>query len=513
MREYAGGDAGGRGNKLFPEVSVMKELAILCKDAGIICPAGIENIRIRCVVSDSRKVEKDCLFVAIRGLHRNGEDHIEEALEKGAAVVVSEHVPEHCKDRCIPVTDARAALACLFDAWYGMPSRKLKMIGVTGTNGKTTVSCMLNAILTSAGYQVGRIGTLGAFSRGVLLPQMCDDELANLTTPDPSDLYRILAVMAEDGCEYVVMEASSHSLALGKVAPIQFDTAIFTNLTQEHLDFHKTMEGYLEAKQKLFRNCRTAIINNSDPYAEQIQSVCPGKVVTCGEKSDYRATNPDASDFRGVSYTLTTPSESIEILCPVPGSFMVMNSMQAVACATELGIPLETTRNALASFRSVPGRMESVLPDSAKIKVIIDYAHTPDALEKLLRTAREMCRGGEGRLTVLFGCGGDRDPSKRKEMGTIASRFADFVIVTSDNSRSEDPVEIIRQILRGVNREKEHVAITSRHEAIRYAVENAGDGDMIVLAGKGHETYEIDRTGRHAFDERAEVQKAYRNRK
>lgn len=490
----------------------MKELYSLCRDAGIFCPAGMEHLPISGIVSDSRKVTPDCLFVAIRGLHRNGEDHIREALDKGASAVLSERIPLAVADRCIAVPDARAALACLLDAWYGMPSEHMKMIGVTGTNGKTTVACMLNAILTGAGHRVGLIGTLGAFADGELIPQECDNELANLTTPDPSELYRILSLMEEKGCEYVVMEASSHSLALGKVAPIRFDTAIFTNLTQEHLDFHKTMDGYLEAKEKLFRNCRTAIVNCDDPYAKEILAVCPGKVITCGAFGDFRAEHADVSDFRGVSYTLRTGEQSMEVLCPVPGSFMVMNSLEAVACGVELGIPLDAICNSLASFRSVPGRMESVLPDSADVKVIIDYAHTPDALEKLLRTAREMREGDTGRLTVLFGCGGDRDPGKRREMGAIASRLADFVIVTSDNSRSEDPVEIIRQILGGVDREKEHIAITSRREAIRYAVENARPGDMIILAGKGHETYEIDRTGRHPFDERAEVQNAYRNR-
>lgn len=467
------------------------------------------DLEITGITSDSRQVRPGNLFVCIRGLHEDGHRYMQDALQAGACAVMTESgcscVPDGVAHITVPST--RSALAKLYHAWYGRPGDRLRLIAVTGTNGKTSVSFMLRAIWEASMEQCGLIGTVHCYSCGRLLDPRSSDGLANMTTPDPEDLYRLLAEMAEDGAETVIMEATSHALALGKLDALHFEAAIFTNLTPEHLDFHGDMEHYFEAKAKLFEMCDLAIINRDDPWAEELaaRAQCPVRFCSLrSERADYKAQEIENGGINGMSYRLLGKNVRMRLCCPIPGAFSVMNSLQAAVLALEMGKPPACIHDAIGTLNGIQGRMERVrLPLEAEFSLFIDYAHTPDALENLLRAARGFCRE-ENRLVVLFGCGGDRDKSKRPLMGRLAAELADLAVITSDNSRSEDPLAIIDDILIGV-RTVEHAdyrVIPDRREAIRYVLINAKAGDIILLAGKGHETYEINGTGRHPFDER-----------
>ena len=501
---------------IFREEAFVK-LKILCDAAGIVCPAHAEELEISSVVTDSREARAGCLFVCIRGLHSDAHVFIGDAVAAGASCILAECGADYASvgDAVyLEAEDTRRAASYLYNAWYGFPTRKLKMIGVTGTNGKTSVTHMLRAILEASLCRCGLIGTVGCESAGKHLENTMRNRLANMTTPDPEQLYRMLAQMVEDGVEYVLMEVTSHALALGKLAPIEFEAAIFTNLTPEHLDFHKNMENYAAAKAELFTQSRLAVVNLDSPYAERMLTAAKGRTVTCSTRKPaaYTAESVESIDGEGVSYLLKSVKATARIRCPIPGEFSVMNSLQAAACALELGIGARAVKDALANMAGIKGRMERVkLGIGADFTVLIDYAHTPDALENLLRTAAKLKRG-EGRVVVLFGCGGDRDRGKRPVMGQIASRYADAVILTSDNSRSEDRDTIIGEILTGVDPNTPYHILPDRAEAIRYAVMNARAGDVILLAGKGHEEYEIDQTGRKYFSEKEIATRAYRAR-
>ncbi|MBQ9131168.1 MAG: UDP-N-acetylmuramoyl-L-alanyl-D-glutamate--2,6-diaminopimelate ligase, partial [Clostridia bacterium] len=495
------------------------KLKILCDAAGIACPEGREEMEISSVVTDSRRSLPGSLFVCICGLHTDGHGYIPQAVERGATCIVVQagaawRQPE--KDVVVLTSeDTRRACAFLYHAWYGFPAKRLKLIGVTGTNGKTTVTHMLRHILESALYRCGLIGTVGCESAGRRLESGSLDPLANMTTPDPGELYRLLAEMAEDGVEYVLMEVTSHALALGKVAPLTFEAAIFTNLTPEHLDFHGDMEAYAKAKSALFAQSRLAVLNGESPWADRMRASAAGRTVTCGAgatAADYTARDPLWEGQMGVSYRLTCARSSMQVTCPVPGRFTVENSMQAAACAMELGVRPTTVKDALASLTGVRGRMERIsLGLGADFTVLVDYAHTPDALENLLRTVCDLRRAGQ-RIVLLFGCGGDRDRGKRPLMGRLASRYADLTVVTSDNSRSEDPALIIGEILAGMDPQAPRVVIPDRASAIAWAVEHAQEGDLLLLAGKGHEEYEINGEGRRPFRERELVRAAFEER-
>ena len=480
------------------------KLGELCRTAALECPGEIADREISAIAMDSGRVTEGCLFICIRGLHTDGHRFIGEAAAKGAACVLCERGRDPAPIPTLYSDDPRRAAARLYNAFYGSPAASLKFIGVTGTNGKTTVTHMLRAILETSMHRTGLIGTVGCESCGRHLAPRDRDPLSNMTTPDPPDLYRMLREMVDDGVEYVLMEVTSHALALGKLDPIHFRAGIFTNLTPEHLDFHKTMEAYAGAKAELFRRSELSVINTDSPWGDRMRSAAAGKCVGCsavGRAADYRAENLHRASVRGVEYELHSEKTRMKISCPIPGGFTVMNSMQAAACAIELGIGPPSIQDALASMTGVRGRMERVrLGLCADFSVLIDYAHTPDALEKLLRTARDSGTDGQ-RIVLLFGCGGDRDKTKRAIMGSVAELYADRVIVTSDNSRTEDPEAIISDILSGM-RKREAEVIPDRAEAIRHAVLTAEPHDLILLAGKGHEEYEIDRQGRHPFSER-----------
>ncbi len=467
------------------------------------------NMEISGIASDSRRVKAGELFVSIRGLHEDGNDYLADAVSAGAVAVMTE---EGCEDvppdvAHIVVPSTRSALSKLYHTWYGRPGDRLHLIAVTGTNGKTTVSFMLKAIWESAPERCGLIGTVHCYSGERLLDSRSANSLANMTTPDPEELYRLLAEMEADGVKTVVMEATSHALALGKLDALHFDMAVFTNLSVEHLDFHGDMERYFVAKAKLFDMCDLAILNGDDPWAAKLvpRLKCPVRLCSSiGGKADYVAEQIEDQGVEGIAYRLRSPSVCMKIHCPIPGTFSVMNSLQAAVAALERGRAPGRIHDALRTMNGVQGRLERVrLPLEADFHVFIDYAHTPDALENLLRTARGFCRAGE-RLVVLFGCGGDRDKSKRPIMGLLATQLADLAILTSDNSRSERPEDILQEILLGAveSGRENYTVIPDRRRAIEYAIRQAEHGDVILLAGKGHEKYEINATGRHPFDER-----------
>lgn len=493
------------------------KLKELCIAADVICPAAAEEQEIGSIETDSRYVRAGAMFVCIRGLHTDGHTYIADAVAAGAVCILTEEGADHEETDGViflKAQNTRRAVACLYNAWYGYPTQKLKIIGVTGTNGKTSVTHMLRAILEASLCRCGLVGTVGCESAGRHLESRSRDVLANMTTPDPADLYRILSEMADDRVEYVLMEVTSHALALGKLAPIKFEAAIFTNLTPEHLDFHGTMEEYANVKATLFQNSKLSVINCDSPYADRMIANATGRVVTCsvGKGADYTAEVLSGNEG-GVTYQMQSGRSRLRLFCPIAGSFSVMNSMQSAVCALELGFGAAVVKDALASLAGVKGRMERVkLGLGADFTVLIDYAHTPDALENLLRSAAQIKKTGQ-RIVLVFGCGGDRDKSKRAVMGRIACEYADRVIVTSDNSRNEEPIDIIKDILKGIDPQKDHTVIPDRREAIQYAIQHAKKGDLILLAGKGHEEYEITKEGRAPFCEKEIVREAFAARR
>ncbi len=495
------------------------KLKLLCDAASIDCPEVYFDWEIEDISTDSRTTKPNAIFVCLRGTQFDSHNYIKDAIQNGAVCVLTDrdHLKTEAKEGVafLECDDPRAALAYLWNAWYGFPCRDLKMIGITGTNGKTSVAHMLCTILRTAWHSCGIIGTVGCETEKGSIPTALDAGLSNLTTPDPKDLYRIFAQMREEGVEYVVMEVSSHALALQKLAPVLFEAAVFTNLTPEHLDFHKTMEAYADAKASLFQKTKLAVCNADSPYCERIlrDATCRSILCTAKEKNaDYSVDEVEIQAQNGVAYRLCSARTRLRISCPIAGEFTVMNSMQAAICALELGCSPAAIKTALATMGGVKGRMERVrLGLEADFSVLIDYAHTPDALEKLLLTARDLVQKG-GRTVVLFGCGGDRDHTKRAVMGEIAARLSDHVIITSDNSRGEDPMQIICQIVAGIPPQKAYTVIPDRASAIRYAIENAKAGDLILLAGKGHEEYEIVGEERRPFCEGRLVKEAFRAR-
>ena len=469
----------------------------LLEAAGYALPDHIKDRELTGISSDSRTVQGGNLFVAIRGLSHDGGRHVGEALARGASFVVCERSLEGVES--LVVKNARAALARLFDAWYSHPAKGLSLIGVTGTNGKTSTASMLYAILRHSGVSCGLIGTVECRLDDRVLLAQNDNRLANMTTPDPSQLYALLAQMRDGGAKYVVMEVTSHALTFSKTAPLRFQRAIFTNLTPDHLDLHGDMEAYFAEKRKLFDACDDAVISCATPYGERLADSLDLPLWRVDSESLQNAVQRGKD---GVAFTLAPfGATPFRIELPVPGSFSIENGSLAAMTAFSLGIKPSVIQEALASFSGVKGRMERVGDNPFGISVFLDYAHTPDALEKLLRTVRDFCTESE-RIILLFGCGGDRDRSKRAEMGRIASRLADMVILTSDNCRTEPPEQILRDILKGIDKEKPYQVLPDRSAAIELAIQSARRGDVVLLAGKGHEEYEIRGRERLAFCER-----------
>ena len=451
------------------------------------------------IVADSRAVTPGCMFVCIKGKHRDGHDYICEARQRGAAVIVCEHRCECARgDAIILLTkNARSTHAMIMSNACKRPDRELKIIAVTGTNGKTTVTSMIYNALIRAGKRCALIGTLGAFFEGKTT------KIGTMTTPDPETLYPLLRRYADLGAEYAVMEASSHALALGKLDGMRIHIGAITNITPEHLDFHGDMNGYKEAKSRLFSLCEKGVFCVDDNYTEELYRASECKKVSCSVRkaeSDYFASEVDMLGTDGIEFVLRHNGEETKVTSEIPGSFTVSNALLAVSVLSEAGLTVISAAKGVAGLNGVHGRMEK-LPLKTDFSVIIDFAHTPDALSKLLESVRAFRKKGE-RIVTLFGCGGDRDPSKRSLMGAIASRLSDFVIVTADNSRSENTGAIIDEIMSGFDLACPHIRIEDRKQAIIYAVRNAVKGDIILLCGKGHEEYEIDLSGTHPFSER-----------
>ena len=456
------------------------------------------ELEISGITSDSRKVKKGFVFVCIKGPVSDGHDYVSSALKAGASVIVAER--DMKIDNQVIVEDTKEVFFKMCTAWFGNPLDGMKIIGVTGTNGKTSVTYMLKAIIEKAGNKCGLIGTIQHMIGDEILP-------SKNTTPGAYELCELFAKMKDAGCSYVVMEVSSHALDQKRICGITFDAAMFTNLTQDHLDYHKTMENYLAAKRRLFEMCKIAVVNFDDPH-----HVALVEGLTC-EKVTYSVLSNDATysakginhkadgvDFDFVGYGIIG-----RIKLRIGGEFSIYNALCAASCAVALGFPIMTVTQALTEFSGVKGRAESV-PTGRNFHVIIDYAHTPDGLQNILETFKNV---PHGRIVALFGCGGDRDRTKRPIMGRVAAQFSDFMIVTSDNPRTENPSAIIKDILGGIKDTKTpYVVIENRVEAIKYAIAHAKADDIIILAGKGHETYQILNTGTIHLDEREIVKEA-----
>ena len=453
-----------------------------------------EELEIGGVSYDSRETAPGDLFVAMTGYAADGHDFIPMARGKGAVCILCERAPEDAQP-WVKVAHSRRALALLSANWFSHPAEEMTMIGVTGTNGKTTTTYLLKEVLErEAGAAVGLIGTNQILIGTEVLE-------AERTTPESFELHRLFRKMREAGCTYVVMEVSSHALFLDRVYGIPFEVGIFTNLTQDHLDFHKTMEAYCDAKARLFSMCRVGVVNGDDPWHKRLLEHAACQVLTYAEQApaDLRAENVSLS-AAGVAFDAVTKSERQAIFVGIPGGFMVYNTLDVLAAALALGIPLKDSAAALRQSRHVKGRVEVVPLPGAEYTVLIDYAHTPDAVENVLRSVRGFAKG---RVVALLGCGGDRDKTKRPKMGAAAAALADLVIVTSDNPRTEDPRGIIQDILAGMYRSQTpHIVVEDRAAAIVYAMDQAQKDDVIVLMGKGHETYQIVGAEKRHLDER-----------
>ncbi len=465
-----------------------------------IAKTSLADTEITDISCDTRKELKEGgLFVCIKGGSFDGHDYAAKALENGAAAVVVER--DMGLDRQIIVPDSRRFFPRACAAWFSHPERQLKLIGVTGTNGKTTSTTVIKYLLTKMGHKTGLIGT-------------CQNEIGDevlhteRTTPEPYDLFELFRNMVDKGCEYCVMEVSSQGLEQGRVDGCVFDTAVFTNLTQDHLDVHGSMENYYQAKKILFSLCRKAVINTDTDYGKRYFNEISCDKISFGEKdenADFTACDCAFSE-RGVSYTCKSSKGSFEVYFPMPGDFNISNSLGVIAAMEAMGFDGRECAELLKDFGGVRGRAEAV--DTGRdFTVICDYAHTPDAVENILTAIKS---GAKGRVVALFGCGGNRDAGKRPLMAKAAAAHSDFMVITSDNPRNEDPDAIIEDILKGLEGcDTPYIRITDRREAIHWAVKNAQKDDVIVLCGKGHEDYQILAGGKKIhFDEREVVKEA-----
>ncbi len=476
----------------------------------------IDSLVIRGITADSREIPKGAgnakegfIFVALKGEHADGHDFAAKAVQNGASAVVAER-DTGARAPHIIVEDTRAVLASLCRNFYGEPSKALNLIGVTGTNGKTTTACLIESILRAGGIETGLIGTVNyRFGSRTLA--------APYTTPEPTVLYRVLGEMRDAGVSHCVMEVSSHALALGRIDGLRFTTAVFTNLTQDHLDFHGTMEHYFRSKAGLFKGPArgaAAVINLDDPWGRRLAGEVDGRVLgySTGSGTGAKIFPLRYSLFEdGMEALVSTPQGEVAVKSSLVGDYNLQNVLAAIGAATALGIDTVTIAKGIASLKSVAGRLERVEPEgaSAGFSAYVDYAHTPDALERVLRTLRPITKR---RLITVFGCGGNRDRTKRPLMGRAAVELSDITILTSDNPRDEDPVEIIRDIEDGLEGTKKveaggepvqgsFMVIPDRAEAIREAVRIAGAGDTILVAGKGHEDYQIVKGVKHHFSD------------
>ena len=442
---------------------------------------------------DSRAVTPGDLFVAMTGYAVDGHTFIPKAVEAGAAAVLCEKAPEGDVPY-VRVANSRRALAVVGANFFGHPADSMTMVGITGTNGKTSTTYLLKAILQENGAKVGLIGTNQNMIGDEVIP-------TERTTPESFEVQSLFAQMRDAGCTHVVMEVSSHALYLDRVYGVHYDVGVFTNLTQDHLDFHETMEAYCDAKAILFRNCDTGVCNADDSWTERLlaEATCRRFFYGVENAADLRAEEVTlAADH--IAFTAVTSDKRVPVRVNIPGGFMVYNTLDVLGAALALGISLEKSADALSRVSAVKGRVEVVSTPGKDYTVLIDYAHSPDGLKNVLSSVKGFAKG---RTIALFGCGGDRDRTKRPKMGAIAAEIADFVVVTTDNPRTEKPADIIADILPGMaDSATPYVVVEDRIEAIHWAMDHAQAGDVIVLCGKGHETYQEINHVKHHMDER-----------
>lgn len=470
------------------------KLAKLLADIPVLEFHADQEVEITGVSYDSRKTAAGDLFVAVKGFESDGHKYIEAAVQKGAACILCEEKPETDVPYVL-IGNTRRALAVISAAWFRNPSQEMTLIGATGTNGKTTTTNLIKSVIEKCtGAKVGLIGTNNIMFGDKVLE-------AHHTTPESYELQKLFREMADEGCKYVVMEVSSHALYLDRVYGVRFEVGLFTNLTHEHLDFHKTMDEYAAAKAILFTQSNHAVINLDDSYSQKMIDAATCPVTTFSVEKDTADVVAKRVKVYAdkVEFCALTLEKIQTIVLNIPARFSVYNALATVAAAICLRLDLEAVAGALKTCQGVKGRIE-VVPTGRDFTIIIDYAHKPYALENIIQTFKEL---NTGRVVTLFGCGGDRDATKRPLMGEIAARLSDFVIVTSDNPRTEVPGKIIEDILVGMKGTKTpYVVIENRKEAIGWAIENARKDDIIILAGKGHETYQIIGKEKIHFDER-----------
>lgn len=458
---------------------------------------GSTGVNINNICYDNRKVTKNDIFVCIKGFTTDGHKYIKGAIEKGAStIIVQDAVEVEENVNIIKVDDSRKVLAKIGANYYGNPADKLNIIGVTGTNGKTTSAFMIKSILEKAGHKVGLIGTIANYIGNKVIH-------TERTTPESLELQKLFGDMVNEGVKYCVMEVSSHSLELDRVYGVEFECGIFTNLTRDHLDFHKTFENYYEAKFKLFERSKTKIINIDDQYGvnvlRDLNELKAEKVysLSINKPSDFKAYGIKSWE-KGSEFNIDIDGKGYCFKIEIPGMYNVYNAMGAILATYKLGVPIEDIIKGIEDV-VVPGRCERVGRDlNLSYEIIIDYAHSPDGLENIINTVRQCT---SNRVITVFGCGGDRDKVKRPIMGKIASSLSDVVIVTSDNPRSEEPRAIIDDIVKGIEKDN-FIVIENRYDAIKEALSIAKPKDLVLIAGKGHETYQILKSGTIHFDER-----------
>ncbi|QQE80701.1 UDP-N-acetylmuramoyl-L-alanyl-D-glutamate--2,6-diaminopimelate ligase [Alicyclobacillus sp. SO9] len=467
-----------------------------------------KEIEVTGITSDSRQVREGSLFVALKGYTVDGHDYMNQAAQSGAAAALVEVPNQEVRIPQLIVPDSRRASAILADVYFRHPSMRLKMIGVTGTNGKTTVTHLIEQVLQWNGYKTGLLGTIGKRIGGVTTA------VAN-TTPEAVEVQSILAEMADNACDYGIMEVSSHALELGRVSGTKYRTAVFTNLSQDHLDFHETMDNYRAAKGKLFSRLGNsfadrsdqmsyAVLNADDSTFAYLTQQTVGEYISYGieQDADVRASNVKVA-ASGVKFHVNSFAGDTEVQLRLTGRFNVYNALAAMAAALIEGIPLDKVVSALEAIEGIPGRLEPVR--GADFTVLVDYSHTPDSLANALATVREFARG---RIVTVVGCGGDRDKGKRPKMARVAADFSHMTVLTSDNPRTEDPDAILDDMEQGVQKSDAYIRITDRRKAIEYAIEAARPNDVVLIAGKGHETYQIIGRTKHHFDDREVAREA-----
>ena len=451
---------------------------------------------------DSRKVSKGDAFVCVTGFKTDGHNYVESAIKSGATVIFCERELENIDESAtvIQFENTRKALAHISAEYYGRPSERMNVIGVTGTNGKTTTTFLVKSVLDKIGHKTGIIGTIENRIGDRIIP-------TERTTPESLELQELFKTMADEGCQDVVMEVSSHALDLHRVDDIRFNVGIFTNLTQDHLDYHVTMENYKKAKGLLFERCLASVVNIDDEAGEYMVSVSKGKVITFAidKNADLKAEDIHIS-ADGVEFKLEYDGKEYPVSLNTPGKFSIYNALGAIGACILMGIDMDTIISGLKENKGVNGRFQTVRSKRG-FNAIVDYAHTPDGLENILKTAKEFVKG---RIITVFGCGGDRDRTKRPIMGEIAGIYSDYCIITSDNPRTEDPAQILDDVEPGTKKSGcEYTKIVDRGEAIKYAIDMAKEGDVVIVAGKGHENYQIFADKTIHFDDVEEVKKAF----